>query len=70
KAHWQAIDPQTVALEQATADFYQQQWLIARPLRVEPTFYRGITVEAGQRLACRYFSAGAYFCRGLVRSSN
>ncbi|MCP1436888.1 sulfonate transport system substrate-binding protein [Erwinia persicina] len=49
KAHWQAIDPQTVAQQQATADFYQQQGLIARPLRVEPTFYRGITVEAGQR---------------------
>ncbi|RRZ95521.1 ABC transporter substrate-binding protein [Erwinia sp. 198] len=49
KAHWQAIDPQTVAQQQATADFYQQQGLIARPLQVEPTFYRGITIDIGQR---------------------
>jgi len=44
QAHWQSIDTQTIAQQQATADFYQQQGLIAQPLKVEPTFYRGIQV--------------------------
>lgn len=48
KAHWQAIDTQTVAQQQATADFYQQQGLIAKPLKVEPTFYRGMVVDISQ----------------------
>ncbi|WP_380178548.1 ABC transporter substrate-binding protein [Kalamiella sp. sgz302252] len=48
KAHWQTIDAQTVAQQQATADFYQQQGLIAKPLKVEPTFYRGIEVASGK----------------------
>lgn len=49
KAHWQAIDTQTIAQQQATADFYQQQGLITKPLKVEPTFYRGMAIDVSQR---------------------
>ena len=45
KSHWQAIDRETIAQQQATADFYHQQGLIASPLQVEPTFYRGVAIK-------------------------
>lgn len=49
KAHWQAIDTQTIAQQQATADFYQQQGIIAKPLKVEPGFYSGMAVDPSTR---------------------
>ncbi|WP_147197816.1 ABC transporter substrate-binding protein [Pantoea sp. CCBC3-3-1] len=46
QSHWQAIDSATITQQQETADFYQKQGLINKPLQVEPTFYRGLTVQA------------------------
>lgn len=44
QSHWQSIDDHTVQQQQETADFYQKYGLIAQPLDVKPTFYRGLQV--------------------------
>ena len=51
KLRWQAIDPQTVAQQQDTADFYQAHGLMNKRLDVAPTFATGFTVPGVARLA-------------------
>ena len=41
---WVAIDPQVIADQQGTADFYRQVGLIKQPLQVAPTFDTGFGV--------------------------
>ncbi|MDH4550451.1 ABC transporter substrate-binding protein [Pseudomonas sp. BN607] len=48
---WQLIDPQTVAEQQDTADFYHAHGLIAHRLDVAPTFASGFTLPGAAKLA-------------------
>lgn len=48
---WAVIDPQTVAEQQATADFYQAHGLINQRLDVAPTFASGFSVPSDAKLA-------------------
>lgn len=50
KLHWQAVDAQTVAEQQETADFYQAHGLIAGRLDVAPTFASGFVLPATVQL--------------------
>ncbi|MBH3382764.1 ABC transporter substrate-binding protein [Pseudomonas juntendi] len=50
---WQVIDPQTVAEQQDTADFYHAHGLINEPLDVAPTFASGFTLPDTAKLAAQ-----------------
>ncbi|MEE1886616.1 ABC transporter substrate-binding protein [Pseudomonas carassii] len=49
--HWQVIDPQIVAEQQRTADFYHGHGLINQRLDVAPTFATGFTLPSAAKLA-------------------
>jgi len=50
---WQLIDPQTVAEQQGTADFYHAHGLMAQRLDVAPTFASGFTLPGAAKLAAQ-----------------
>lgn len=50
---WQVIDPQTIAEQQATADFYQAHGLMNQRLDVAPTFATGFTLPGAAKLAAQ-----------------
>lgn len=50
---WQALDAQTLAQQQETADFYQAHGLIPQRLDVQPTFAAGFAVEQGPAVGQR-----------------
>jgi len=50
---WQLIDPQTVAEQQDTADFYHAHGLMAQRLDVAPTFASGFTLPGAAKLAAQ-----------------
>lgn len=50
---WQVIDPQTVAQQQDTADFYHTHGLMAERLEVAPTFATGFTLPSAAKLAAQ-----------------
>ncbi|MDH1008370.1 ABC transporter substrate-binding protein [Pseudomonas nicosulfuronedens] len=50
---WQALDAQTLAQQQETADFYQAHGLIPQRLDVAPTFAVGFAVEQGPTVGAR-----------------
>lgn len=53
KLRWQPIDPQTVAQQQDTADFYKAHGLMSERLDVAPTFATGFTVPDNAKLAAQ-----------------
>ncbi|MDM3888635.1 ABC transporter substrate-binding protein [Pseudomonas sp. BCRC 81390] len=50
---WQVIDPQTVATQQDTADFYHAHGLMNERLDVAPTFASGFTIPVTAKLAAQ-----------------
>lgn len=48
KLHWLPLDAETLAQQQATADFYHASGLIPKPLDVTPTFDRSFTLNSEQ----------------------
>ncbi|AVD89447.1 ABC transporter substrate-binding protein [Pseudomonas sp. SWI44] len=51
---WQAIDGETIAEQQETADFYQAHGLMSERLEVAPTFASGFSVPATDPLTAQH----------------
>ena len=50
---WQVIDPQTIATQQETADFYHAHGLMTERLEVAPTFASGFTLPESTKLTAQ-----------------